>query len=129
MLSNPYERYRQQDLETCNQQELVGRLFNEAALSLRRAVVSIGEKQYIEANEAIKKSEIIVKTLNSSLDMQYKISSNLRSLYLYMYRRMVEANIKKDVSILEEAAGILTELRDAWNEAIHRSRKMMRSAD
>lgn len=123
MVSNPYERYRQQDLDTCNQQELVGRLLGEAALSLRRAVASIGAKQYAAANEAIKKSEVIVKTLNSSLDMQHSISENLRSLYLYMDRRMIEANIKKDISILEEVSGMLTELRDAWNEAVLRSRK------
>lgn len=121
---NPYERYRRQDLETCNQQELVGRLFNEAALCLRRACADIEKKQFSTANEAIKKAEVIVNTLNSSLDMQYSISKLLRSLYQYMNRRMLEANFKKDPAILSEIAGILTELRDAWNEAIHRSRKL-----
>ncbi|CDZ24900.1 hypothetical protein CCDG5_1802 [[Clostridium] cellulosi] len=121
---NPYEIYRKQDLETSNKQELVGKLFNEASVSLRRAILEIEKKDYLSANENIKKAEVIVKTLNNSLDMQYEISVQLRRLYNYMNRRMIEGNVKKDPKILSEISEMLSGLRDTWFEAIKRSRKM-----
>lgn len=123
MNMNPYEIYKKQDLETSNNQELVGKLFNEASLSLKRAMKAIDNKKYDVANDSIKKSQVIVTTLNKSLDMQYEISGYLRKLYLYMLKRMFEANMKKDKVILEEISDMLSGLRDTWIEAIRRSRK------
>lgn len=124
MYKNPYDLYKQQDLETSNKQELVGKLYNEGSISLKRAITFINNKKYFDANENIKKAEVIVKTLNKSLDMQYDISHQLRSLYTYMLRRMVEGNFKKDSEILSEISDMLLELRDAWTEAVKRSKKM-----
>lgn len=124
MFKNPYDLYKQQDLETSNKQELVGKLYNEGAISLKRAITFIDNKKYLDANESIKKAEVIVKTLNNSLDMQYDISHQLRSLYSYMIKRMVEGNIKKDTEILKEISDMLLELRDAWMEAVKRSKKL-----
>jgi flagellar secretion chaperone FliS len=124
MNMNPYERYRQQDLETSNRQELVGKLYNEASVSLKRAVHAIEQKKFEAANEHIKKSQVIVKTLEKSLDMQYDIAGQLQSLYGYMLRRMLEANLKKDTVILNEISEILIELRNAWVEAVKSSKKI-----
>jgi flagellar secretion chaperone FliS len=124
MSMNPYEIYRQRDLDTSNNQELVGKLFNEASLSLKRAIKAIDNKKYDAANDSIKKSQVIVLTLNKSLDMQYEISFHLRRLYTYMLKRMLEGNMKKDKVVLEEISDMLSGLRDTWIEAIKRSKKM-----
>jgi flagellar secretion chaperone FliS len=124
MNMNPYELYKRQDIETCNNQELVGKLFNEASLSLKRAMRAIDSKKYDVANDNIKKGQLIVSTLNKSLDMHYEISIQLRKLYTYMLRRMFEANMKKDKTILTEISDMLSGLRDTWVEAIRRSKKM-----
>ncbi|HEX2938764.1 MAG TPA: flagellar export chaperone FliS [Ruminiclostridium sp.] len=124
---NPYDIYRKQDLETSNKQELVGKLFNEASVSLKRARLAVEQNDLFAANESIKKAEVIVKTLNNSLDMQYDISVQLRRLYTYMDKRMLEANLNKDPEILSEISGMLSELRDTWFEAIRRSKKMQSS--
>lgn len=123
MAINPYEAYRRQDLETSNNQELVGKLFNEAAVSLKRAIHAIEMKNYDFANDNIKKSQVIIKTLNSSLDMQYEISGQLRNLYTYMLKRTLEANVKKDITILNEISEMLSGLRDTWTEAVKRSKR------
>jgi len=36
----------------------------------------------------------------------------------YMYRRLVDANIKKDGAIVEEVLGFAKELRDTWEQAM-----------
>lgn len=124
---NPYDVYRRQDLETSNKQELVAKLFNEASLSLKRAMKAIDDKNFETANENIKKSEVIVTTLNNSLDMKYDIAQQLRNLYTYMLDRMIEANAKKDKAILQEISGMLSGLRDTWLEAIRRCKKLQSS--
>ena len=43
---------------------------------------------------------------------------NLTSIYNFVYIRIVEANIKKDVALIDDAVKILQTLRDAWAEAI-----------
>lgn len=121
---NPYDVYRNQDLETCNKEELVAKLFNEASVSLRRGIQAINNKNFDAANKHIQKSQVIVSTLNDSLDMSYEVSDGLRKLYTYMLERMFKANMNKDIAILTEVSKILGELRDTWFEAIRRSRKM-----
>jgi flagellar protein FliS len=124
MYTNPYELYKQQDLDTCNKQELVGKLYNEGSVSLKRAIAAIHQKKFDVANENIKKAEVIVSTLKKSLDMQFEISHQLCQIYNYMLKRMVEGNMKKDVTILEEISGMLSDFRDVWSEAIKRSKKL-----
>lgn len=124
MSMNPYDLYKKQDLETSNNQELVGKLFNEASLSLKKAMKAIDLNKYDAANDCIKKSQVIVNTLNNSLDMQFEISTDMRRLYTYMLKRMLEANMTKDKAVLEEISGMLSGLRDTWAEAIRRSKKM-----
>lgn len=121
---NPYDVYRKQDLETCNKQELVAKLFNEASVSLKRAGVAIENKKFDVANKNIQKAQIIVKTLNGSLDMEFEISESLRKLYTYMLERLMQANLTKDIKILSEISHMLSELRDTWLEAIRRSKRL-----
>ena len=41
----------------------------------------------------------------------------------YMNRRLVEANIKNDIVIIEEVEGLVTEFRDTWKEVIRINRQ------
>ena len=124
---NPYDVYRQQDLDTSNKQELVAKLFNEASISLKRGIKAIENKKLDVANSNIQKAQVIVRTLNNSLDMDFEISESLRKLYTYLIERLVQANINKDIKILDELSGMLAELRDTWIEAIKRSKKLQSS--
>jgi flagellar protein FliS len=59
----------------------------------------------------------IVEGLRASLDLERggEIATNLDSLYEYMGRRLTAANIDNDPEILAEVAGLLSEIRDAWD--------------
>ena len=46
------------------------------------------------------------------------VSANLDSLYEYLWRRLVDANVKNDTTILDEVLDFTTELRDTWKEAM-----------
>jgi flagellar protein FliS len=123
MASNPYKIYKEQDLDTSNSREIVGKLYGAASLSLRRAVLEINNNNIEKANECIKKSENIICVLDNSLDMEIAISAQMHELYDYMGRRMIEANRKKDIQILNEIAGLISEFRETWEQAFALSGK------
>ena len=82
-------------------------------------------KGLINRNDMAKKGEIIgqamaiVSGLRTSLDMEAggEIAANLDNLYEYIERRLLEANLKNDISILDESISLLREIKSAW-EAI-----------
>ena len=45
-----------------------------------------------------------------------KIAEDLLSLYIYMKKRLLEANVQKDAKILKEVVRILSELKGSWEE-------------
>jgi flagellar protein FliS len=55
--------------------------------------------------------------------MQYEISNELYLMYEYMNSRLVEANIKKDKTIVEEVTGYAEELRDTWTQAMKQAKQ------
>ena len=55
--------------------------------------------------------------------MDYEISKQILPLYEYMNRRLIEANIKNDVEIVDEVIGLVTEFRDTWKEVIKLNRQ------
>ncbi len=60
----------------------------------------------------------IIEGLRISLDPRAggEIAANLEALYDYMERRLVEANANNDLAILDEVAGLLGKIKDAWDQ-------------
>lgn len=116
--SNPYQQYKQNTVNTATPQELTLMLYNGLVKYLKLACQGIEEADIEKANNNIIKSQDIILEFMSTLDMQYEISEELFSLYEYMNRRLLEANIKKDKLILEEVTGYAEELRDTWAQAM-----------
>lgn len=59
----------------------------------------------------------IIDGLRMSLDMEAggEIADNLNRLYDYMGRRLLEANLKNNAGYLDEVAGLLKEIKSAWD--------------
>jgi flagellar secretion chaperone FliS len=82
-----------------------------AAGAMQRGEVAV-------TGESIGKAISIVDNLRVSLDQQQggEIAENLASLYEYMTRRLLEANATKDSAMLAEVAGLLKEIKAAWDQ-------------
>lgn len=119
-MNNPYQQYKQTAVNTARPEELVLMLYDGGIKFVNKAIIYINEKNVPLANEAIKRAQDIVIQLISGLDMQRggQIAKDLSALYDYMYRRLVEANVKKDIDILNEMLDMFRDFRTTWAEAI-----------
>jgi flagellar protein FliS len=118
-----YHQYQQQQIMTAPPDKLLLMLFDGALRFCRQAKNALEEARLEEAHHHIVRVQDIVMELESSLNMDYEISSSLWAIYDYLYRRLVEANIKKDAAILDEVSSFLTELREMWAEVALQVRK------
>lgn len=121
--------YRQNSILTASPEELVLMLYNGLIKYLMLACKAIGDKDIEKANNNIIRAENIIAEFIASLDMKYEISNNLALLYDYMYDRLITANIKKDVSILEEVLHFAKDLRDTWAQAMKLANQERKTAE
>ena len=112
------EVYRQQQVMTATPEALTLMLYNGAIKFINESIEATKKKEYEKANTSCIKAQNIISEFRLTLKMEYEISKNLLALYNYAYDRLVEGNMNEDISNLEEAKDILSELRDAWNQAM-----------
>ena len=74
-------------------------------------------------NTNLIKAQNIIHEFMVTLNMDVKVSSELMVMYEYLHRRLVEANVKSDLAIVEEVEGLEQKYRDTWKEAIQLNRQ------
>lgn len=117
------EFYRRQQILTATPEQLTLMLYNGALKFLNESMKALERKDYEETNHKCIRVQNIISELRSTLKMEYEVAKGLDSLYEYVNRLLVEGNIKSDLGKMEEAKGILTELRDTWHEAMKVARQ------
>ncbi|MGM0975524.1 MAG: flagellar export chaperone FliS [Bacillota bacterium] len=122
-VSNPYKSYQQNSVNTASPGELTLMLYNGCLKFIHQAKKAIEEKNIEMKNTNIQKAQSIIQELMVTLNMDIEVSKNMMSLYDFMNRRLMEANIKNDASILDEVEGMVTEFRDTWKEVIQVNRQ------
>ena len=112
--------YLENQVKTASPAKLVEMLYEKAIELLNSSIENIKKGDLQKAHGSIIRTQDIVMELNLSLDMERggEIAKNLRSLYNYFYRRLVEANISKDTAPLDEVRGFFKELLEVWREAM-----------
>lgn len=118
-----FNAYKQNSVTTASPGELTLMLYNGCLKFLNRANEAIAEKNIQEKNTNIQKAQAIIDELNVTLNMDYPISKQMYALYEYMNRRLIEANIKNDTTIIDEVIGLTTEFRDTWKQVIQITRQ------
>ena len=113
----------QSGVESASATELITMLFDGALERIARAQGHMERGEIAEQGEVIGKVIDIVASLDSYLDHDKggHVSDSLESLYDYIIRQLYQANLKSDVSILEEVVSLLGEVRVGWIEATKNS--------
>ena len=93
-------------------------LLMDGALEKIRVAKGVMERRDIpEKLRQINWALSIIDGLRQSLDMEKggEIAQNLDALYDYIQRRIVVANMENDPRIMDEVAGLLIEIKTAWD--------------
>ena len=125
--NNPYQRYRQTQVETAGPLELIIMMYDGAIRFCNMAKTAIEERDFSQANKMLQRAEDIIDELNINLNMEAgEIAVNLRSLYQFISSKLVEANIKKDLHLLRQMVELLADLRGSWAQ-LQQSQKQVAS--
>jgi flagellar protein FliS len=124
---NPFNDMYEMKIMTATPEELILMLYDGGIKFCNQAAAKLRENNLSEAHRLIIRVEDIVRELQLSLDKSYAISRNFNSLYDYMYRRLVEANMGHNIEILQEVLGMFREFRDTWKEAMKLARQQQAS--
>ena len=119
---NAAEAYRQQRILNAPPEHLTLMLYNGCLKFIDDGIESLNKQDYESANNLFQRAQRIISEFRLTLNFDYEISHQLLPLYNYIYDRLVEGNIKSDMAQIEEAKGMITELRDAWVEAMKKAR-------
>jgi flagellar secretion chaperone FliS len=110
--------YKTQQILTASREQLTLMLYNGAIRFASESILSLDEEKYETAHNANMRTQDIVREFMVTLDMQYDISKQLYALYDYIEYCLIQGNIKRDKALVIQARDMLTELRDAWFQAM-----------
>jgi len=105
---------------SASQQQLIIMLFDGALSALVRARLFLRDGNIPAKGQALSKAiNIIENGLKLGLDEESGdvLTQNLIGLYAYMVRRLLQANVRNDVSAIEEVENLLRNIADGWKEA------------
>lgn len=118
---NPYANtYKSQQIQTASQEQILILLYEGAIRFLKLAKTALAEKNLEKFHNNIIKTQRILMEFMSTLDVETggDMAKNLFNLYEYLHYRLIQANLKKDVTMMDEVLEHLQELKSTWESAI-----------
>ena len=93
-------------------------LYDGAIKFLNIAIMAIEKNDIEKAHINIQKAQRIIDEFRATLNFKYAVAKDFDVVYEYLQRRLVWANVKKDIEIIEECLGHLRGMRDTWKEVM-----------
>lgn len=116
---NPYQKYQEINVKTADQGKLILMMYDGAIIFLQQAKEFGRDKDYVAKSEKITRTQDILFELMAALNMEAgSIAVNLKSLYMYMVKRLFDAIFKNDSHAIEESIKIMSELRESWEKIV-----------
>ena len=119
--TNAYAQYNNQRVMAASPAELTLMLYDGAIKFCNIAEVGLTKGDMDKAHTNIVKVEKIIEYLRNTLDMSYPVAQDFENMYSYIDRRLVEANVKKDIEIVKEVNTHMHAIRDNWVEVMKKN--------
>lgn len=117
--TNAYNAYKNNSINFASKEQLLLMLLDGAVKFSKIGRQAILDNDIPRAHENIVKTQNIYYELMITLDVEKggEWARKLMSVYDFITRRLTEANIKKDINIMDETISLIEEIRDTWQEA------------
>ena len=114
--ANPYNIYKQNSVNMASGQQLLLMLLDGAVKYTKVARLSILNKDMPRAHKELVRVQDIFLELMITMDKNTEYMQDMYNLYDFIKNQLSEANIKKDVKIIENTLPLIEEVRDLWYE-------------
>lgn len=113
-LPNGYAQYNNSKILTASPAELTLMLYDGAIKFANIAVMGMEQNDIQKAHNNIIRVQRIIEEFRNTLDRKYPVAEDFDRIYVYLLKRLYEANVKKDKEIMEEVLTHLRSMRDTW---------------
>ena len=114
--ANPYNIYKQNSVNMASSQQLLLMLLDGAVKYTKIARMAILNKDLAKAHKELVRVQDIFLELMITMDKNTKYMEDLYNIYDFIKNELAKANIKKDITIIDNTLPLIEEIRDMWYE-------------
>ena len=114
--TNPYNIYKQNSVNMASSQQLLLMLLDGAVKYTKIARMAILNKDIARAHKELIRVQDIFLELMITMDKNTKYMEDLYDIYDFIKNELAKANIKKDITIIDNTLPLIEEIRDMWYE-------------
>jgi flagellar secretion chaperone FliS len=117
--NNAYNAYKNNSVNYASREQLLLMLLDGAVKFSKIGRQAIADKDIKKTHEHLVKTQNIFYELMATLDTTKggEWATSMINIYDFIARRLTDANIKKDASVMDEIIPLIEEVRNTWEEA------------
>ena len=112
--ANPYNIYKQNSVNMASSQQLLLMLLDGAVKYAKISRMAILNKDIARAHKELVRVQDIFLELMITMDKNTKYMEDLYNIYDFIKNELAKANIKKDITIIDNTLPLIEEIRDMW---------------
>lgn len=121
--TNGYNIYKNNTVNYASKEQLLLMLVDGAVKFSKKAELALKEKNSKDSHENLIKTQDILTELMVSLDVEAgDWAKQLYKVYEFIKTKLIESNMKKDISILQEVMPLIEDVRDIWYETYNKAK-------
>jgi flagellar secretion chaperone FliS len=122
--TNAYNTYKSNSINHASKEQLLLMLVEGAVKFAKMGRQAIVDKDIQKAHENIIKTQNIYGELMATINLEAAgdWGKSIYDIYDFINRRLIDANIKKDVEIMNEIIPLIEDVKNMWQEAYNISK-------
>jgi len=114
------DAYMKTRIMTASPEQLQLMLYDGAIRFATEAKTHMAEGRTEQCHHQLLRAQKIVMELIHGLrpDVNADLCNKMSSLYNFVYRKLVDANVRKEADCIDDATQVLAIIRDGWGELI-----------
>ncbi|WP_238916578.1 flagellar export chaperone FliS [Clostridium sp. YIM B02555] len=124
MYPNAYNVYKSNSVNYASKEQLLLMLVEGAVKFAKIGRQAMVDKDIEKANSSLIRTQDIFTELMVSLDTtQGEWTKQMLSIYEFIKRQLVQANLKKDIKIMDEIIPLIEDVSNLWHDAYKEAKR------
>lgn len=124
MYPNAYNVYKSNSVNYASKEQLLLMLVEGAVKFAKIGRQAMVDKDIEKANSSLIRTQDIFTELMVSLDTtKGEWTKQMLSIYEFIKRQLVQANLKKDIKIMDEVIPLIEDVSNLWHDAYKEAKR------